>query len=80
VAGQQELSMFARRKWKEMAGWQKAGTVLMSAVQLGLLAAALRDLRRRSADEVRGSKSLWTGALFVNWVGPISYFAFGRRS
>lgn len=54
--------------------------VILSAVQLGLLVAAQADLRRRSAEEVNGSKTLWRLATFVNFVGPIAYFARGRRT
>jgi hypothetical protein len=48
-------------------------------VQLGLLAAALADIHRRPGGEIRGGEHLWTAAALVNYVGPISYFLFGRR-
>lgn len=48
-------------------------------VQLVLLFVALRDLRARPADQVRGSKALWLPALFVNFIGPVAYLRFGRR-
>jgi hypothetical protein len=41
-----------------------------AAAQFVLQVAALWDLRRRSADELRGSKRWWTVAAFVNIVGP----------
>lgn len=44
-----------------------------------LLGAALLDLRRRPAARVRGSKKWWAAASLVNFVGPLAYFAFGRR-
>jgi len=53
--------------------------VIGAAVQLVLLATALADIYRRPAGEIRGSKRLWAAAAFVNFVGPISYFLFGRR-
>lgn len=47
-------------------------------IQLGLMAAALWDLSRRSA--VRGPKWLWIVVIvFVNMVGPIAYFLVGRE-
>ena len=52
---------------------------MMGIVQFSLFAAALWDIRRRPAAQVRGPKALWTAAAFVNFVGPISYFAFGRK-
>ncbi|HET9557428.1 MAG TPA: PLD nuclease N-terminal domain-containing protein, partial [Actinomycetota bacterium] len=36
--------------------------------------------RRRPSTQVRGSKTLWVAAAFVNFVGPIAYFTFGRRA
>jgi hypothetical protein len=48
-------------------------------VQIALLVAALIDIRGRSAGDIRGSKRWWTAALFVNFVGPIAYFLFGRK-
>ena len=48
-------------------------------IQPLLAAAALLDLRRRPGDQVRGSKKLWAAAAFMNFVGPLAYFAFGRR-
>ena len=49
------------------------------AAQLGLLAAALNDLRRRPPEQVRGDKRLWVLASFVNLLGPLAYLSFGRR-
>jgi hypothetical protein len=44
--------------------------------------AVLLDIRRRPASQIRGSKRIWiAAAVLVNsaGVGPLSYFAFGRR-
>ena len=68
-----------KRRWSELSGSQRAGIVAGSTLQLGLLAAALRDLRHRPPVAVRGSKKLWTAACFINVVGPLAYLAFGRR-
>jgi hypothetical protein len=67
------------RRWSEMSTRQRSSVVVAGVVQLLLAAAALRDLRRRPTDQVRGSKKLWAAAAFVNFVGPLAYFAFGRR-
>jgi hypothetical protein len=48
-------------------------------VQVGLQVAALVDLRRRPPDRVRGRKAIWAALSFVNFLGPIAYFAYGRR-
>jgi hypothetical protein len=53
--------------------------VATGTVQVGLLVAALTDLWRRPSDQVRGSRAFWTAVSLVNFVGPLAYFAFGRR-
>lgn len=68
-----------KRRWSELTPSQRAGVVAAGTVQLTLLVAALADLRRRPAEQVRGSKALWTAACFVNFVGPLAYFKLGRR-
>ena len=68
-----------KKRWDELSGTQKGAIALSGAVQLALLAAALVDIYRRPAGEIRGGKRLWVAAAFVNYVGPISYFLFGRR-
>jgi hypothetical protein len=65
--------------WKDLSSKQKGAVVLSGAVQLGLLAAALADIRRRPAEEIRGNKKLWVPLAFVIYVGPIAYFLLGRR-
>jgi hypothetical protein len=42
-------------------------------------AAALWDIWHRPVDEINGDWRLWTLASFVNFVGPIAYFLFGRK-
>ena len=73
------------RNWDELSPRGKVLMILrvivqiiLGIAQLTLLVAALRDIRRRPADQIRGSKRLWTMISFVNWVGPIAYFKFGR--
>ena len=68
-----------KKRWEDLSGAQKGAIVLTGVVQLGLLTAALVDIYRRPAEEIRGAKRLWTAAAFINYVGPISYFLFGRR-
>jgi hypothetical protein len=67
------------KQWRDLTAAQKRGIVLLGALQLTLLAAALIDIRRRPADAINGSKRLWTISVFVNFVGPIAYFVFGRK-
>lgn len=68
-----------RRRWRDLTDAQRVAVVLGAAVQLGLQAAALRDLRRRPAGLVRGSRRGWAAASFLNLVGPLAYFVAGRR-
>jgi len=68
-----------KKKWSELSGPAKAGTVLIGLIQISLLIAALIDIRRRPAEEINGSKALWTGIAFINTVGPIAYFVKGRK-
>ena len=56
--------------------------VAVAAVaEAGLKAAALLDMRRRPASQIRGSKKAWALSMIVNSAGliPISYFVFGVR-
>jgi hypothetical protein len=69
----------ARKKWSNLSAGQKRGIALSGAVQIGLLIAALLDIHRRPVEQVRGSKWVWTAVSFINFAGPISYFAFGRK-
>ena len=67
------------KRWGDLSSTQRKAVVLSGVVQLGLLAAALADIYRRPAGEIRGPKRLWAVVALVNYVGPISYFLFGRR-
>jgi hypothetical protein len=51
----------------------------LGIAQIGLFIAALWDIRRRPEDAINGSKRLWTGLAFINFIGPLAYFAFGRK-
>ena len=67
------------KRWGDLSSTQRKAVVLSGVVQLGLLVATLADIYRRPAREIRGQKRLWAAVAFVNYVGPISYFLFGRR-
>jgi hypothetical protein len=73
------IARLPRKSWSDLTPPQKAGAVVLGALQLTLLIAALVDIRRRPAEEINGSKRMWTGLAFVNFVGPIAYFLFGRK-
>jgi bacteriorhodopsin len=71
--------MDRRKRWSELSRAQQRAIIGAGVVQLLLAAAALLDLRRRPSEQVRGSKKVWAVAALVNFVGPLAYFAFGRR-
>jgi bacteriorhodopsin len=68
-----------RKRWSELSSRQRSWIMVAGVLQVLLAAAALLDLRRRPSEQVRGSKKLWAAATSVNFVGPLAYFAFGRR-
>lgn len=68
-----------KKTWKELSPMAKFGTIMAAVVQLSLLVAAQRDISRRPAAEIRGSKALWRAATLINFVGPGSYFTFGVK-
>lgn len=78
----EHLGGVGKKRWEDLSPGQRRLVVLGGVVDGVLKAAALVDLARRPAAEVKGSKVSW--ALFVtlvNSVGiaPLVYFVFGRR-
>lgn len=69
----------SKKRWSDLSTEQRTAVVGVGVMQMTLLAAALVDLRRRPADQVRGSKAIWAAVSFVNFIGPLAYFAFGRK-
>jgi len=69
----------AKRKWSEMAGPQKFGTVAGGVVQLVLAGLAWSDLAHRPAKKVNGPKGVWAAVISINFAGPIAYFLAGRK-
>jgi hypothetical protein len=74
--------MVARRHWSDLSEPTRR-LLTITAIAEGILKlAALIDLKRRPASQVRGPKWLWATVLAVvssAGVVPISYFVFGRR-
>ena len=67
------------KKWSELTTGQRMAGTFGAVLQLTLLVTALWDLWHRPADEINGDRRLWTAVSFVNFVGPIAYFLFGRK-
>ena len=74
--------MVARRQWSDLSPRTRR-LLTITAVAEGILKlAALIDLKRRPASQVRGPKWVWaTLVTVVSSAGivPISYFLVGRR-
>jgi len=72
----------AARQWSELSERTRR-LLAITAVAEGILKlAALIDLKRRPASQVRGPKWVWAAVVTVissAGIVPISYFAFGRR-
>ncbi len=75
------IVMAPNKKWSELTAREKAPFVLRGIVQFALLAAALVSIHRRPAEEINGSKWVWSAVALVNFmgIGPIAYFLFGRK-
>lgn len=75
--------MATRRRWSDLTERQRR-LILIGVTYEGILKiAALVDLKRRPADQVRGRKWVWATAVFlVNSVGavPLAYFRYGRKA
>ena len=51
----------------------------VAVVHVMVMALTWRDLRSRSAGQVRGPKKLWRVASALNTSGSAAYWLFGRR-
>jgi len=75
--------MVTRKRWADLRPRSRKVLVVAGACEAAMKLAALVDLVRRPASQIRGSKAGWAAAIVViNSVGlvPLSYFAFGRRA
>jgi hypothetical protein len=69
-----------KQRWSDLSPKQQRMTVGAGIVELGLKIAALADIRRRPAEQIKGGKPLWVAvSVLVNTLGPLAYFAFGRK-
>lgn len=70
------------RRWSDLSDRSRKLIIAVGVAETALKAAALIDIKRRPASEIRGRKWVWaTVVALVNSCGgvPLSYFAFGRR-
>jgi hypothetical protein len=68
-----------KKSFKDLSGEQKRRVAVTAAVQMALQAAALKDLKKRPKTLINGPKPAWFAASFVNFIGPVAYFLFGRK-
>jgi Phospholipase_D-nuclease N-terminal len=69
-------------RWNDLSESSRRLIIAAAIGEAILKTAVLIDIRRRPASQIRGSKRMWIiAAVFVNsaGIGPLSYFAFGRR-
>jgi hypothetical protein len=69
-------------KWSDLSKPNQRLIIVAGVVETSLKAAALVDMKRRPASQIRGSKWVWAPAVTViNSFGlaPLAYFVFGRR-
>jgi hypothetical protein len=69
-------------KWSDLSKRNQRLLIAAAVVETSLKAAALADIARRPASEIRGPKWAWIPAVsIVNSAGlaPIAYFVWGRR-
>ena len=69
-------------RWSDLSESNRRLIIAAAIGEAILKTAVLIDIRRRPASQIRGSKRMWiVAAVLVNSavIGPLSYFAFGRR-
>ena len=74
--------MPARKQWSDLSQRTRRLLVAAAAAEGILKVAALIDIKRRPASQIRGPKWLWASLVAVigsAGVIPVSYFALGRR-
>jgi hypothetical protein len=82
LAAHAEDGMAARRSWSDLSERRRRLLITVAVAEGILKLAALIDLKRRPASQIRGPKWIWATVLAVvssAGVVPISYFVFGRR-
>lgn len=73
------MAAHAGTRWADLSDGQRKLVIAAATAEALLKIAALIDIQRRPADQIRGPKALWRAAMVVNLVGPVSYFVVGRK-
>jgi hypothetical protein len=72
-------NMTQKKHWNDLSMVSRWRIAVLGIAQLALQFVALRDIVKRPAEGVNGSKGIWAAASFINFLGPISYLVFGLR-
>ena len=74
--------MAASKQWSDLSEGTRKLLIAAAVADVSLRIAALIDIKRRPASQIRGPKWAWaTAVAIVSSAGilPISYFVFGRQ-
>ena len=71
--------MKVKKPLSERSPAERAATAAIFVVSLGIVLGAERDIQRRSAGSIRGSRLLWR-VFSMNALGALAYFRWGRRN
>ena len=72
----------ARRRWGDLSERTRRLVITAAVADGALRVAALIDIQRRPASQIRGRRWMWAAAVaLVSSAGvvPVSYFVFGQR-
>jgi hypothetical protein len=73
--------MAASQKWGDLSQRNRRLLIAAAVTESCLKTAALIDIKRRPASQIRGAKWTWVVALIPGslGLGSLAYFIFGRR-
>jgi hypothetical protein len=66
-------------KLRRASSLAQARALGQGLINLVLVILTVRDIRKRSDDELTGNRKLWLLAAFAPPLGPIAYLIFGRK-
>ena len=73
----QSTSRFKRTPSRQQA--RAGGQGLLNLINLVLIILTIRDIRRRSDEELNGRRKLWMAVALLAPFGPIAYFVYMHR-
>src|SRR5580698_10003348 len=73
IEGGRPMAGRAQFKWSDLSTGQRTAIGVAAAAELTLKVAALIDIKRRPAGQIRGPKAFWRSAQVVNLLGPVAY-------